>query len=658
MAKARVAGITSEVEQYRQTRYISAAEATWRILGFHVLDRYPAVTRIHAHLEGEHNVIFPENATPEQRQQAADESVSDLMRYFNRPLAHIFHELTLLDYFEQYVITKKKKDDPIPEHASPGTWLDHYGNTVSSRATGSHVCRLIFQSPAVGDLYYLRLLLHKIPARTLLRLKTVHTSSSEPVVYPTFHDAARAQGIITGDEEYFICMTEAATFQMGHQLRGLFVTLILDGGPAPKLWNDFKENLIEDLLSSMTEEDAVQKALCIIDLKLQLHGKTNTTLDLPAARHNKIEYERMKDAFKPDEQTDFANAHEPLLTPEQLQVYNAVINAVNNNQPQPFMIDAPAGTGKTFTEKVIAARLRGQGKVVLIVASTGIAALQLPGGGWTAHSMFKLPMNEYVVSGAVCNINSETQRAELIRKCDLIIFDELPMMHKYCIEAIEITLRDLMNTSDLFGGKTCLFSGDWRQCPPIVEFGSQSDTVHAAFISSHLWEHINRMRLTVSQRDKGDAAYASYVRTIGENRQTNSTFPDGSKLAPLSNRNEQNSNDQFDIQYTTDFDKLVDFVYPDVNEDTRLLHDRAILATTNASIDTSNDHIANARPGNSVTFFSSDSLIKDDENRNTSFASPEHLNEINVQGVPPQALTQIRRSVNDNEKFKFLRRTR
>lgn len=28
MAKARVSGITSEIEQYRQTRYVSAAEAT------------------------------------------------------------------------------------------------------------------------------------------------------------------------------------------------------------------------------------------------------------------------------------------------------------------------------------------------------------------------------------------------------------------------------------------------------------------------------------------------------------------------------------------------------------------------------------------------------------------------------------------------------
>lgn len=209
----------------------------------------------------------------------------------------------------------------------------------------------------------------------------------------------------------------------------------------------------------------------------------------------------MQNAFKPDDEKSYADINESLLTVEQRSVYDTVVHAVTNNLPQPFMIDAPAGTGKTFTEKVIAARLRGQGKVVLIVASTGIAALQLP-GGWTAHSMFKLPLNEYVVPGAVCHIKGESQRAELIRKSDLIIFDELCMVHKYCVEALDNTLRDLMDSDTLFGGKTVLMSGDWRQTSPIVQFGSAADSVEAAFITSDLWPEIIRMRFTISQRDK------------------------------------------------------------------------------------------------------------------------------------------------------------
>ena len=70
-----------------------------------MMSRDPAVTVVHAHLEGEHHVMYPSNATDEFRRQCANDAVSDLMRYLKRPLDHIFNPLTLLDYFESYTIT-------------------------------------------------------------------------------------------------------------------------------------------------------------------------------------------------------------------------------------------------------------------------------------------------------------------------------------------------------------------------------------------------------------------------------------------------------------------------------------------------------------------------------------------------------------------------
>lgn len=606
------------------------------MLGYEMLSRDPAVTIVQAHLEGENNVMYPSNAIDEVRRQCAEEAVSDLMRYFKRPLNHQFNNLTLLDYFELYTITRKKKDDPIPPSAPPGKWLDLYGNTISARKK-AHVCRIKFASPAVGDLFYLRLLLHKNAGRSYTDLRTVNTPSHNPIVHPTFHDAARAQGYVTGQEEYFICMEEAITFEMPSQLRGLFVSLVLDGGPASKLWNDYKDHLIDDFTRTMDNTDACEQALRIIDLKLQHHGKTNVQLGLPAPRHRQTEYQRMVTSINASEQTAYADKYEPGLTSEQRHVYTAVDNAVTNKQPQPFMIDAPAGTGKSHTEKVIAARLRGQGFTVLIVASTGIAALQLP-GGWTAHSMFKLPLNERVVDGAMCDINNGSQRAELIRKCDLIIFDELPMTHRYCIEALERSLRDIRGSQSLYGGVTICFSGDWRQCGPVVPFGSAADTVEASFISSDLWPKTTRMRLTISQRDREDPPYAAFVRSIGEDTQPTNTFEDGAKLVPLSHRDSSTS-DKFSLQYTTDFNDLINFVYPNIQEDATRLNDRAILATTNVSIDSCNDDISSRRNGNHVTFYSSDTLIKDHNNSSsTAFCSTENLNNIDVPGVPPHRL--------------------
>ena len=206
-------------------------------------------------------------------------------------------------------------------------------------------------------------------------------------------------------------MEEAAVFHMLHQLRGRLATLILDGGPAPRLLANDQDSLIEDFLFRLDRNAAINKALRIIDLK---------QVDLPEASHRQTEYQRILNAFKPDGETLYADTNEPFITTERRNVYDTVVDSVTNNLPRPFMIDVPAGRGKTFTEKVIAARLRGQGKVVLIIAST------------------------------------------LMRKCDLIIFDEVCMMHKYCVEALEITLRDLRENDKIFGG-TILMSGDWRQ---------------------------------------------------------------------------------------------------------------------------------------------------------------------------------------------------
>ena len=56
-----------------------------------------------------------------------------------------------------------------------------------------------------------------------------------------------------------------------------------------------------------------------------------------------------------------------------------------------FILSSPGGYGKTFLFKVISAKIRSEGGIVLNVASTGLAAQNLVGGR-TAHSRFKIPI--------------------------------------------------------------------------------------------------------------------------------------------------------------------------------------------------------------------------------------------------------------------------
>jgi len=83
-----------------------------------------------------------------------------------------------------------------------------------------------------------------------------------------------------------------------------------------------------------------------------------------------------------------------------------------------FFIQGPAGTGKTFLYKCFCYFYHAQRKIVLYVASSGLAALLLPGGR-TAYLHFAIPLNIHELS--VCRISKNSQLADLIRQTSLII---------------------------------------------------------------------------------------------------------------------------------------------------------------------------------------------------------------------------------------------
>jgi hypothetical protein len=49
---------------------------------------------------------------------------------------------------------------------------------------------------------------------------------------------------------------------------------------------------------------------------------------------------------------------------------------------------------------------------------------------------------------STCNITQQMKVTKLVRKADLIIWDEAPMMHRRAFEAVDWTLRDLMQLDD------------------------------------------------------------------------------------------------------------------------------------------------------------------------------------------------------------------
>jgi hypothetical protein len=124
-------------------------------------------------------------------------------------------------------------------------------------------------------------------------------------------------------------------------------------------------------------------------------------------------------------ETLLATAIQAQLNVDQRSCFQMIMAAVTDDiQTAYFYLQGPGGTGKTFLYKTLYYYYRSQGKVVLYVALTGIAALLLP-DGCTSHSQFRIPLE--LDESSVSTITKTSRLGALLRSTDLIIWDEVPM---------------------------------------------------------------------------------------------------------------------------------------------------------------------------------------------------------------------------------------
>jgi len=98
-----------------------------------------------------------------------------------------------------------------------------------------------------------------------------------------------------------------------------------------------------------------------------------------------------------------AQANFETMNNDQKNAFNLIVAALQGPVEQRlFFIDGPGGTGKSFVYNTLIAHTKGVlDKKVIVVASSGIAALVLH-GGQTAHSTFKIPIP--IQAHSTCNI--------------------------------------------------------------------------------------------------------------------------------------------------------------------------------------------------------------------------------------------------------------
>jgi hypothetical protein len=286
------------------------------------------------------------------------------------------------------------------------------------------------------------------------------------------------------------------------------------------------------------------------------------------------------------------------LNGEQRAAYDEIMSAIDTDQGGLFFVDGPGGTGKTFLYRALLAKVRSQNKLAVATATSGVAASIMPSGR-TAHSRFKIPLISN--DGGFCSFTKQSGTAKLLQSTSLIIWDEASMTKRQAVEALDNSLRDIMNRPELpFGGKTIVFSGDFRQVLPVVRKGSRAQIVDASLRRSYLWDSMRHLKLVHNMRAQSDPWFADYLLRIGGG--TKEVNSDGDVLLP----------DEICVPYTggdNDLDTLIDCIFPRLNENMSnkdYITSRAILSTRNDWVDMINMKMIGGFQGGETVYHSFD----------------------------------------------------
>ena len=145
--------------------------------------------------------------------------------------------------------------------------------------------------------------------------------------------------------------------------------------------------------------------------------------------------------------------------------------------------------------------------------------------GRTAHSRFKIPLN--LTPESQSSITSEDPDWELLLRARMVVWDEAQSMHRRGIEFVSSLLQGIAEQAGWteaakqpFGGKVIVFSGDFRQHPPVVPQGTRSDIVAASLRSSPLWKYIERYTMKKNMRARFDQPFCKWLADVGNASKT------------------------------------------------------------------------------------------------------------------------------------------
>ena len=614
----RLAGDRNEIAKFLNARTIDPYDATWRLFGFKVQDRFPAVQQLAIHEENQQNIVFREGEAMDALENVKD---TTLMAFFK--------------FNSTEVEARKMKYQDFPKFC---TFSDNSWHWRRVQPEDVEVPRTIGRinavSPAQGERYFLRMMLtHTTGATCYSDLRNV-----DGTMYETFKEACKAMGLLEDDSEWENVLEEVTEFGSGQQIRAIFAVLLQFCQPTDpfKLYEKFKNDMSEDFVYSKIKNGEYSRAevdmtwifnqvLISIDEQLcQMGGSLSSFTEMPQTKdltpEEKLARTFSEEYFDPNAMSQIVSKLKPDLNDGQAYLCEELHQAVHGEgDKKAFVVSSPGGFGKTYAFQVIAAQVRNEGGIVLNVASTGLAAQNLIGGR-TAHSRFKIPIP--IQEDSTCSIKVQSDLAKLLKETKLIIWDEIFSCHRYNVEAVDRTLQDIMQSEELFGGKVICLAGDPRQTLPVVKRGGRAAIVNACLQMSPIFSQLKQCFLTENMRaDKEEKEFSEFLLSLGEGKED--IFEElgefGIKIP-----------DEYLVESKED---LIKKVFPNLGKpDSRQadLIDGSIYTPLNVQAKEINDLCLKEITGDLRTYLSADSILEDDHK---DVVPMEYLNTITISGM-------------------------